>query len=206
MSAGQAIAFERTNSNRLQYDSASGTLRWYQGTLSYAVGKGIAVGWANVYSGSTTLPNYIAGNIILLTGATPYSITLPPTSSVVSGTGFTFSVLGSGSVSILPTGSDAIDSSPVVLSPHDRYHIVSDGGSCWREVFWTNSVSPQFQGPIVLRSYAVGTLPTGVVAGAKVFASNGRKPSEGAGGGTGVEVFFDGQRWISSCSGTAVAA
>ena len=30
--------------------------------------KGITVGWVNVYSGSTTLPNYISGNIIILTG------------------------------------------------------------------------------------------------------------------------------------------
>ena len=38
------------------------------------------------------------------------------------------------------------------------------------------------------------------------FASNGRKPSEAAGAGTGVEVFNDGSRWISVCSGSQVAA
>ena len=66
MSAGQAIAFEGTNSNRLLFDSTTNTLRWNQGTLSYAVGKGISVGWVNVYSSSTTLPNYISGNMIIL--------------------------------------------------------------------------------------------------------------------------------------------
>jgi hypothetical protein len=45
-----------------------------------------------------------------------------------------------------------------------------------------------------------------VVAGAKAFASNGRKPSEIVGGGTGVEVFFDGIRWVSVCGGSQVLA
>ncbi len=206
MSAGQAIAFEATNSNRLLFDSTTNTLRWNQGTISYPVGKGITVGWANVYSGSTTLPNYISGNLIMLTGASPYSITLPPASTVAAGTGFTFSVTGAGPVSILPSGTDKIDSGPISLHVSDRYHIVSDGSSFWHEIFWTNAVSPRFLGPIVLPSYTVVNLPTGIVAGAKAFASNGRKPSEAAGAGTGVEVFFDGQHWISSCSGTMVAA
>jgi hypothetical protein len=206
MSAGQAIAFEKTNSNRLAFDSSTNTLRWNQGTLSYPVGKGISVGWVNVYSTSATLPNYIAGNMIILGGTTPYSITLPSASSVAAGTGFTFSAIGTASVAIVPSGTDGIDSGPIVLHPNDRYHIVSDGLTSWREIFWTNAVSPRFLGPIVLPSYAVSALPPAVVAGAKAFAANGRKPAEGVGSGTGVEVFFDGQRWISSCSGSAVAA
>jgi hypothetical protein len=206
MSAGQAIAFESTNSNRLLYDNTTNTLRWNQGTLSYVVGKGITVGWVNVYSTSTTLPNYISGNMIFLIGTNPYAVTLPAASTVAAGTGYTFSVTGTGPVSILPNGTDSIDSGPITLHSHDRYHIVSDGSSSWHEVFWTNAVSPHFLGPIVLPSYTVVNLPTGVVAGAKAFASNGRKPSEAAGAGTGVEVFFDGQHWISSCSGIVVAA
>jgi hypothetical protein len=206
MSAGQAIAFERTNSNRLAFDASTNTLRWNQGTLSYPVGKGISVGWVNVYSSSATLPNYIAGNMIFLGGATPYSITLPLASTVAAGIGFTFSATGTAAVSILPSGSDGIDSGPIVLHINDRYHIVSDGSGSWHEIFWTNAVSPRFLGPIVLPSYAVPALPSGVPAGAKAFTSNGRKPGEGVGSGTGVEVFFDGQRWISSCSGSAVVA
>jgi hypothetical protein len=38
------------------------------------------------------------------------------------------------------------------------------------------------------------------------FVSNGRKPGEAAGGGTGVEVFCDGNHWISVCNGAQVAA
>jgi Pectate lyase superfamily protein len=72
MSAGQAIAFEGTNSNRLLFDTTTNTLRWNQGTLSYAVGKGISVGWVNVYSTSATLPNYISGNMIFLVGSLAY--------------------------------------------------------------------------------------------------------------------------------------
>jgi hypothetical protein len=206
MSAGQAIAFDSTNSNRLAFDAPSNTLRWNQGSLSYPVGKGITVGWVNVYASSASLPNYIAGNIIFLNGSSAYAITLPPANTVAAGTGFTFSSPGAGPASILPSGSDGIDSGPVVLNTNDRYHIISDGTSYWHELFWTNAVSPRFKGPIVLPSYTVLNLPVGTVAGAKAFASNGRKPSEGAGLGSGVEVFFDGQHWISSCSGTAVAA
>ena len=206
MSAGQAIAFEATNTNRLLFDNITNTLRWNQGTLSYAVGKGITVGWMNIYFGSATLPSYVSGNIIFLAGTAAYAITLPPARTVAAGTGYTFSVTGMGSVSILPSGADGIDSGPITLHINDRYHIVSDGGSFWHEIFWGNAVSPRFLGPIVLPSYAVANLPSGVMAGAKVFAPNGRKPNETAGAGSGVEVFFDGQQWISSCSGSPVAS
>ena len=153
MAAGHAIAFEPTNSNRLAYDAATNTLRWYQGTLSYAVGKGIAVGSVSVQASSATLPNYLSGNIVYLVGSTPYTITLPAASTVSSGTGFTFSVLGSANVTIATTGSDTIDGSPITLRPNDRYHVVSDGGSSWHEVFRTNAVNPRFSGPPTLPSY-----------------------------------------------------
>src|SRR5690349_18821644 len=103
------------------------------------------------------------------------------------------------------SGADGIDCGPVVLGPYDRYHIISDGYNCWREVFRTNAVSPRFTASVVLPSYTVAALPTGMPAGAKAFASNGKKPGETT-TGTGVEVFFDGARWISTCSGTLVAA
>lgn len=206
MSAGQAIAFESTNSNRLAFDGPTNTLLWHQGSLTYPVGKGISVGGSEVFSSSVTLPNYISGQIIFLVGSSSFTITLPAANTVAIGTGYTFSVLGTCSVSIAAHAGDGLESGTVVLHANDRYHIISDGSSFWHEVFWTNAVSPRFLGPIVLPSYAVGTLPSGVIAGAKAFASNGRKPGEGAGSGTGVEVFFDGQRWISSCSGTAAAA
>lgn len=207
MAAGHAIAFESTNSNRLAYDSSTNTLRWYQGTLSYPVGKGISVGWVNVYSANATLPNYISGNMIVLAGSgSPYTITLPPVSTVAGGTGYTFSVIGSANVTICPSGSETIDNGPITLHQNDRYHIVSDASSTWREVFRTNGVNPQFTGSPRLPLYPVGALPNSPGAGAIAFASNGRKPGEGSGGGTGVEVFYDGARWISVCSGSQVAA
>jgi hypothetical protein len=160
----------------------------------------------NIYTDSATLPSYSSGNIIFLAGTSAYTITLPSASTVAAGTGFTFSMIGTGLVNILPSGADGIDSGPITLHIHDRYHIVSDGSSFWHEIFWGNIVSPRFLGPIVLPSYSVANLPSGVKAGAKVFASNGRKPSETVGAGSGVEVFFDGQQWISSCSGSSVAS
>ena len=67
-------------------------------------------------------------------------------------------------------------------------------------------MNPRFGGPITLAAYTVIGLPSGQPAGAKAFATNGRKPGEAAGAGTGVEVFFDGSRWISVCEGTQVQA
>jgi hypothetical protein len=206
MAAGHAIAFEPTNTCRLAYDSITNTLRWNQGALSYAVGKGITVGWETVYASSATLPNHMSGNIVFLTGGSPYTITLPATNSVAAGTGFTFSVLGLANVNLAVTGGDTIDNGPITLRPNDRYHVVSDGTSTWREVFRTNAVAPHFSGPPVLPSYTVSTLPSSPGSGAKAFTSNGRKPSENTGAGTGVEVFYDGSHWISVCSGSQVAA
>ncbi len=60
--------------------------------------------------------------------------------------------------------------------------------------------------PLRLPSFTVAALPAAPGAGAKAFASNGRKPAEGAGAGTGVEVYHDGTRWNSVSSSTQVAA
>ena len=207
MAAGHAIAFEPTNSYRLSFDSTTNTLRWYQGTLSYPVGKGLSVGWRTAYAANATLPSNLSGNIVFLTGtSSPYTITLPAASTVAAGTGFTFSVTGTATVAIAPAGSDSIDCSPITLRPNDRYHITSDGSSAWHEVFRTNSVCSQFTSPPILPNYMVASLPASAAAGAMAFATNGRKPSEVAGAGTGVTVFFDGGRWICSSSGVQVAA
>jgi hypothetical protein len=206
LASGHSIAFEPTNSYRLAYDSSTATVRLYQGTLSFPIGKGITVGYQTVYATSATLPNYLAGNIVFLVGTAAYTITLPAASGVAPGTGFTFSVLGTANVTIATTGSDVIYTGPTTLRPNDRYHIISDGGATWHEVFRTNAVNPRFSAPPVAPSYTVAALPTSPGAGAVAFASNGRKPSDAAGAGTGVEVFYDGTRWVSTCSGTQVAA
>jgi len=206
LAAGHAIAFEPTVTYRLAFDSTTGVLRWYQGTLSYVIGKGITVGFQNVCTANTTLPSYISGNIVFLAGTGTYTVTLPAAATVAAGTGFTFSVASTATVSITPSGTDAIDNGPVMLHQNDRYHIISDGSSSWREVFRTNSVNPRFGGPPVLPSYAVAGLPATAIAGAKAFATNGRKPTEAAGAGSGVEVFSDGVHWISVCAGSQVQA
>ncbi len=206
MAAGHAIAFEPTATYRLAFDSITGVLRWYQGTLSYVVGKGISVGFQTVCTSNTALTNNSAGNIVFLTGTGAYTVTLPAAATVAAGCGFTFSVTGTASVSITPSGADAIDNGPVSLRQNDRYHIISDGSACWHEIFRANSVNPRFGGPPVLPSYTVAGLPAATIVGAKAFATNGRKPNEGAGSGSGVEVFCDGVRWISVCAGSQVLA
>ncbi|HXT81276.1 MAG TPA: glycosyl hydrolase family 28-related protein [Acetobacteraceae bacterium] len=206
LAAGHSIAFDSSNSNYLVFDKTTGTLRWNQGALSYVVGKGISVGWQTVCTGNTTLQSSAAGNVVFLIGSGAYTVSLPAANTLAAGTGYTFSNLGSASVSLLPNGSDGIDWGPIVLHPNDRYHIVSDGGTTWREIFRTNFMSPRFGGPPTLPSYIVSALPGGMSPGAKAYAANGRKPNEAPGGGTGVEVFFDGSHWISACTGTTVAA
>ena len=56
--------------------------------------------------------------------------------------------------------------------------------------------------------YTVAGLPSTGSSGQFAFASNGRKPGEGAGSGTGVPVFFNSATgtWFSYCSGTVVAS
>lgn len=206
LAAGHAISFEPSNTYKLWYDSTTGVLKWNQGGYTFPVGKGITVGFQGVYASSATLPNYLAGNIIFLVGGGSYTITLPAVNSVPIGTGFTFSALGPGTVNIVSLGSDSVDNGPITLRQNDRYHIVSDGNVCWREIFRTNMMSPKFGAPPILPSYSVAGLPGSPGTGAKAFATNGRKPNEGAGAGSGVEVCFDGYRWVSTCSGTQVQA
>jgi hypothetical protein len=204
MASGHAIAFEPTATYRLAFDSTTNVLRWYQGALSFVVGKGMSVGFQTVCTTNTTLPSYAAGNIVFLAGTGTYTITLPSAATVAAGTGYTFSAPGTGTATIAPAGTDGIDNWPVTLRQNDRYSIVSDGSSSWREIFRTNMVNPRFVGTPVLPSYSVAALPSAVTAGAKAFATNGRKPNDAAGAGTGVEIFSDGTRWISVCSGTQV--
>jgi hypothetical protein len=206
LASGQSVAFESTNTVNLTYSSSAGAIIAKYGTTDCAIGRGIAVSFGLAFNANATLSANSSGSIIFLVGAGAYTIILPPAVAVAGGTGFTFSALQAGVVSIVPSGSDTIDLGPVVLRQYDRYHIVSDGSSLWREVFRGNSVSPHFIGPPVLPSYLVSALPPSPGPGAKAFATNGRKPNEGIGAGTGVEVFYDGAHWISGCTGSLIAA
>ena len=206
LAAGQTIAMEASNAVTLGYNAASGAIVAKYGSTACGVGKGIAVATAMVLSSSAALSSASAGCMVLLTGNGAYTITLPLAASMTAGTGFTFSVSGAGPVSIVAASGDTVELAPVVLYQFDRYHVVSDGSSVWREVFKVNSVSPRVSGTPVLPAYSVANLPQTSVAGAKAFASNGRKPGESAGAGTGVEVFNDGVRWISVCGGQQVSA
>lgn len=56
--------------------------------------------------------------------------------------------------------------------------------------------------------YTVANLPATAAQGQYAFASNGRKPGEGAGLGSGVPVFFNSatNTWFSYCSGAVVTS
>ena len=57
-------------------------------------------------------------------------------------------------------------------------------------------------------SYTVAALPATSAAGVTVWASNGRKPAEGVGSGTGVPVFWNPatSQWFSYLSGALVTS
>jgi hypothetical protein len=57
-------------------------------------------------------------------------------------------------------------------------------------------------------AYTVATLPATGLSGQFAWASNGRKPGEGAGTGSGVPVFWNSatSQWFSYLSGAVVAA
>lgn len=46
----------------------------------------------------------------------------------------------------------------------------------------------------------------GMIAPELAYASDGRKPGEGGGSGTGVYAYYDGTAWRSMCDGAALAA
>lgn len=205
LGSGHSIAFEPTNVVNVSYSAAVGAMIAKYGATSCAIGKGISVSYGIVFAGNATLAASSAGSVVFLVGSNQFMINLPAANAVAAGTGFTFSVLGNATVSIVPASGDLIELGPIVVRQYDRYHVVSDGSSLWREIFRTNSVSPRFNGPPVLPSFPILALPSVQPAGAKAFVFNGRKPGEGPGAGTGIEVFFDGVQWISVCSGTPVS-
>lgn len=206
LQAGQTVAFEPTNSISLGYASTSNAIVAKYGATTCAIGRGISVSFGIIFSSSATISASSSGSIVFLLGVGAYTITLPPAASVTAGTGFTFSAIGTGTVTIMSASGDTLDLSPITLRQYDRYHIISDGASLWREIFKSNSVSPHFAGTPVLPSYSVTTLPGTPEPGATAFATNGRKPNEAASAGTGVAVFYDGTKWISACSGSLVTA
>ena len=206
MAAGHAIAFEPTNSVNLSYSATTKAIAAKYGSTNCAIGKGLSVAFGVVFITNATLSANSCGSIVFLAGSGTYTITLPAAGALMAGTGFTFSGLGTGTVNIVPASGDTLELAPVVLRQYDRYHIVSDGSSLWREVFRSNAVSPRYSAPPVLPSYTVANLPASGTAGAKAFAANGRKPGESPGTGTGVELFHDGLVWISVCSGQPVLA
>lgn len=73
--------------------------------------------------------------------------------------------------------------------------VYQDTGTLWRAVY---------SAPI----FTVATLPVtaDIVAGTWAYASDGRKPGEGAGSGTGMMAFFDGSQWRSFADGATIAA
>ena len=220
MRAGQKIAFDGDGATgkTLGYNATAQELQYKangQAVLRIAdngrilSAAGITVGTSVTVSGTAALAanSTNMGALVLCTGsAASYNITLPAANLVPAGVGFTFAVSGTGRPSLVAAAGNNFQFGPPTLVPQDRLHLVSDGVSQWVELFRSNPGNTHFTGPPVLPGYTVAALPAGMEAGAKAFASNGRKPAQGAGAGTGVEVFFDGTAWIAVTSGAAITA
>lgn len=59
----------------------------------------------------------------------------------------------------------------------------------------------------ILPSYTVAGLPAGAAIGQQAYATNGRKPGEGGGAGSGTPVWFDvSSVWFAVWSGLAVTS
>ncbi len=204
---GHHIALNSAGTRYITWDSGTDELRYYRNGLFTPLGCGIAFNAELVLSGSTSLLPTHAGYAIFAGGAAPSTVTLPSIGAMQFGTGFTFLIGGTAPVSIATSNGNVIDGGPVTLYPGDRYTIISDGIAAWREVWRTNSQQTRFSAPPVLPGYAVASLPSGPLPGSKAYATNGRKPGEAAGAGTGVEVFADGSgRWFSVLGGGVVVA
>ena len=150
MAAGQAIAFEGTAANRMWYDGTLGVLRWTNGVYTHVLGRGITVGFQSVFGTVCERSRVYGGEICFLVGSSPMTMTLPAASAIPAGVGYTFSNFSSAAVGIVPSGTNTIDCGTVILQPNDRYHVISDGTSCWREVrggrLGRYSVSPPISG------------------------------------------------------------
>jgi Protein of unknown function (DUF2793) len=84
-------------------------------------------------------------------------------------------------------------------------HVTIDQGGGVGIASLSVSSAATFAGTVRLAPYTVATLPSGVV-GALVYVSNGRKPLEGAGAGTGVVACYSNGNWRRLSDDSAVAA
>jgi hypothetical protein len=80
-----------------------------------------------------------------------------------------------------------------------------DSGGRW-QIEWWAWLTQLIGLTTPVQNYTVAGLPSSAGAGQVAFATNGRKPGQGAGSGTGMLVFYDGTAWISVSSGTTIAA
>ena len=172
-----------------------------------AVGSGALLGRGKPGTGApeaiTIGANLVLANGTLSAAASPFSIAaLPAGVRPSSGDLVPFSRGGANlavSYADFISGARTLDASQMTVTPTGATATVK---LCDLASF----VGPRLPGPITLANYTVASLPNGQSAGAKAFATNGCKPGEAAGKGTGIEVFFDGSRWISVCSGSQVLA
>lgn len=114
------------------------------------------------------------------------------------------------------TGDDVDDTSFRLRIQHGQYvEIYKDFGSTVPSTNYLNGIKVDIEAKYTASTFSVDYIAVtfyhsnttlAVQAGSVAFASDGRKNGEGAGSGTGVQVFHDGSDWIAVDSGAPVAA
>jgi hypothetical protein len=101
---------------------------------------GIAFNSPITLSASAALLATDVGRIVFCSATTGNvsTITLPPASTLVAGTGYSFSVTTNSTTNLITVGGDVIDNAPVSLVQNDHYSIISNGVNAWREVSHSN--------------------------------------------------------------------
>ena len=105
----------------------------------------------------------------------------------------------SGAVGFPASGSPFVDMSLLIGGQNNIIQVLSQISLTLKAGAFVQPIPP---------SYAVASLPTTAGDGQNAWATNGRKPAEGAGSGTGVPVFWNPatSQWFSYLSGALVTS
>lgn len=98
-----------------------------------------------------TLANTLGGSLVLYSGSTPGSFTLPAANSPTAGTGLIISNISAQNLTIAPAGADTLDEGVTpTLRPGERIGLVADGVNMWRTLWRVNYANPSFTGNVAI--------------------------------------------------------
>lgn len=122
---------------------------------------------------------------------------------------FTFSKVASANDATLAFQTNFSARALLGTTGTDQFQLkVSPDGASYYQVVVCDQTNGNalFKALVGLASYTVATLPSAAFNGAFAFASNGRKPTEAAGGGTGVVAAYSNGAWRRLSDESVVAS